>query len=204
MRATFKNNKKLVIRNLDKEERAAIDTFIGNFQKYKINIVELFDTDYELDGLSFDITDQKRKEIHYVVPLVQVLVPDTNLIVDLEIDEATSIELINDYTDYITTSLEDKKVKVYAKSIEEFYGTSKSYTIYAVLNKEGCDQTTVPINIIVIYQEEVPYDYENLQNLPKINDVTVIGNKKPEQYGLQEEIGSISNQDIDDIINGIF
>ena len=204
MRAIFKDNKKLVIKNLDKEEKTAIETFIPQFQKYKVNIVELFDIDYELDGFSFDITNELRKEIHYRPPLIQILVPDTSIIVDLELDKETSIEVINEFSDYITTTLTDKKIEIYAIRVPEFIGTSKSYTIYAVLNKEGCDQTTVPINISVIYSESATVDYESLDNLPKINNRTIIGNKVSSDYGLQDEIGSISNQEIDDILNNIF
>ena len=204
MRAIFKDNKKLVIKNLDKEEKTAIETFIPQFQKYKVNIVELFDIDYELDGFSFDITNELRKEIHYRPPLIQILVPDTSIIVDLELDNETSIEVINEFSDYITTTLTDKKIEIYAIRVPEFIGTSKSYTIYAVLNKEGCDQTTVPINISVIYSESATVDYESLDNLPKINNRTIIGNKVSSDYGLQDEIGSISNQEIDDILNNIF
>lgn len=43
-------------------------------------------------------------------------------------------------------------------------------------------------------------DYERLKNLPRINDVTVIGNKSFDEYGLEE----CSNIDIDTLFKNIF
>lgn len=45
-------------------------------------------------------------------------------------------------------------------------------------------------------------DYENLANKPKINGVTVIGEKLGADYHLQDLMGTITPQDIDDIIYG--
>lgn len=43
-------------------------------------------------------------------------------------------------------------------------------------------------------------DYERLKNLPQINNVTVIGNKSFDEYGL----GECTNLDIDSLFKNIF
>lgn len=43
-------------------------------------------------------------------------------------------------------------------------------------------------------------DYEKLKNLPRINNVEVVGNKSFEQYGLEE----CSNLEIDALFKNIF
>ena len=44
-------------------------------------------------------------------------------------------------------------------------------------------------------------DYEKLNNLPKINGVTLIGEKKSADLKLQEEMDTISNLDIDKLFS---
>lgn len=54
--------------------------------------------------------------------------------------------------------------------------------------------------------DEVTYiggtnDYEKLRNLPQINDVTLIGNKKSKELKLQDEMHKLTNTDILNILN---
>lgn len=44
-------------------------------------------------------------------------------------------------------------------------------------------------------------DYEKLKNKPSINDVTLIKNKTSDQLGLQDHMDTITNRDIEDILN---
>lgn len=44
-------------------------------------------------------------------------------------------------------------------------------------------------------------DYEQLYNLPQINDVTVIGNKSLAAYGIQPTIDYADSSDIDHFFN---
>lgn len=43
-------------------------------------------------------------------------------------------------------------------------------------------------------------DYERLKNKPSINNVTLIGNKTSKQLGLQDEMDSLTNIELDDLI----
>ena len=45
------------------------------------------------------------------------------------------------------------------------------------------------------------HDYEQLYNLPQINDVTIIGNKSPSAYGIQSTIDYADSSDIDHFFN---
>ena len=44
-------------------------------------------------------------------------------------------------------------------------------------------------------------DYEKLYNLPQINDVTVIGNKPLDAYGIQPTVDYADSSDIDHFFN---
>lgn len=44
-------------------------------------------------------------------------------------------------------------------------------------------------------------DYERLDNKPQINDVTLIGNKTSLQLDLQDRMDTISNMDIEALLN---
>jgi hypothetical protein len=205
MRALFKDNKRLIVRNLNKEDKILVNAFVDKFQEYEISLTELVDVDNKVDGITFTITDELRNKIHYKEPYIQVLMQKTTSTVDLETDEETNIEIINEFSDFLEVSVSGSVISVTAIEKPEFEGMSKHYVIYAKLTKPGCDQTTVPINISVIYiTDKGVIDYEELENLPQINDVTVIGNKSLEEYGIQEEMDYITNTRIDDIINNIF
>lgn len=43
-------------------------------------------------------------------------------------------------------------------------------------------------------------NYEKLNNLPSINQITLVGNKTSNQLGLQEEMDSLTNLELDDLI----
>ena len=45
------------------------------------------------------------------------------------------------------------------------------------------------------------HDYEQLYNLPQINDVTVIGNKSLDAYGIQPTVDYADSSDIDHFFN---
>lgn len=44
-------------------------------------------------------------------------------------------------------------------------------------------------------------NYEFLNNLPKINDVTLVGNKTSKELKLQDEMNAMTNMDIENILN---
>ena len=46
-------------------------------------------------------------------------------------------------------------------------------------------------------------DYETLKNLPSINDIKLVGNKEPNDLGLQEEMEEYTNLEILEIWNKI-
>lgn len=205
MKAVFKDNKRLLVKNISKEERVLINTFVDKFNNYNVSVTELMDIDNQLDGMTFTITEDPRNKIGYKEPFNQILVQDTLTNVDLEIDNQTDMYIRNDYLEALTTTVDRSVVKIYANEIKSLEGTTKQYTIYAILNKEGCEQTTVPINITVIYRKDVGVtNYNDLDNLPKINKVTVIQEKTLGQYGIQGEMKYVSNAEILDIIDNIF
>lgn len=43
-------------------------------------------------------------------------------------------------------------------------------------------------------------NYEKLKNKPRINEVELIGNKTSKQLGLQDEMNSLTNLELDDLI----
>lgn len=44
-------------------------------------------------------------------------------------------------------------------------------------------------------------DYEELENKPQINDVELLGNKTSTELNLQEKMDSLTNTDIEEILN---
>ena len=82
------------------------------------------------------------------------------------------------------------------------------------LLKEGEPALSIDINKIKLgdgkhYWSELEYlsgdealDYEALYNLPSINSVTLEGDKTGSELGLQEEMDSLAETDIDRIIFG--
>ena len=203
MRAIFKNDKRLLVNTINREDRIVLEAFVEKFKKYEVDLVALNNIDSSLDGVKFIISDRVRNKIVYDIPFLQVLIQDTETTVDLGTDEQTTIELINDYRDEIRASLEGSVLSIYAYEIPELVGKTRQYVLYAKLNKEECQQTTVPINIVVIYRKDF-VDYEELENLPKMNGTTIIGDKELDEFGIQEEMETISNTTIQDIIDRTF
>ena len=76
--------------------------------------------------------------------------------------------------------------------------TTGQYIVTVVLEKPGYDTTIIPINVSVLYfDSDGTRNYEELYNLPKINNKTLLGNRELSELGIQEEIDPISNADID-------
>lgn len=205
MKAIFKDNKRLLVRNLNKEDKVLLNAFVDKFKTFEVELTELIDIDNNLDGVTFSITDRARNKIDYTVPFIQILIQDTSTTLDLETDRETTIELINRYPEYIEAVFDRSELHLYANEVKSLEGTTKQYTLYAVLNKPGCEQTTVPINVTVIYRKDIGVtNYNDLDDLPKINQVTVIHEKSLKQYGIQEEMDTVKNKKILDIIDNIF
>lgn len=62
----------------------------------------------------------------------------------------------------------------------------------------------VDIEEIVTFEEGVTGgtdNYNYLNNKPKINDIELKGNKTTKQLGLQEEMESLTNMEIEEILN---
>ena len=205
MKAIFKDDKRLLVRNINKEERVLLDSFVRKFQKYKVGITELVDIDNNLDGITFTISNEPRNKIKYDEPYTQILIQDTYTHFDLNTEPGTEIRLVNEYEDRIRAVLDRSEVHLYAYEIKAYEGSTKQCTLYAILTREGCEQTTVPINVTVIYRRDIGVtDYGELENLPKINQVTVINEKSLGQYGIQEELKHVTNSTIVDIIDNTF
>lgn len=202
MRAIIKNNKKIVINQVDQSERALIDNFVRKSLKKAIDIRSLFDIDNELDGVSFEILNSEKPDmIDFKTPCIQVVTDGGVTSVDLEIDKDTTIEIDPDENlDYLEVSVDNKIILIRALRKPELMGNTGQYIVTAILNKEGCDPAIVPINVSVLYIDNRGGNYEELSNLPKVNNIVLIGNKSLSELGIQEEMDAISNSDIDDII----
>ena len=203
MKAIFKDNKRLLIRDIRKDDLVMLNLFVDKFREYEVELTELMDIDNNLDGVNINITDTLRNKISYKLPLFQILFQGMSTTVDLEIDSETSVVINNPYED-LTITNSGGVLTLYAIDREELRGTTKQYTAYITLTKEGCEQTTVPLNITVIYQANEPIVYNDLVNLPKINDITVVNNKTLDEYGIQEEMDTMSNRDIQNMLDNIF
>lgn len=64
---------------------------------------------------------------------------------------------------------------------------------------DDCNSFSVLLDDEVV--EVITTDYEKLNNQPKINGVTLIGEKKSADLKLQEEMDTISNLDIDKLFS---
>ena len=69
------------------------------------------------------------------------------------------------------------------------------------LDLEIIEEDTIDVDMETDTIEIVTSNYEQLNNLPKINDVQLKGNKTSKELKLQDEMDSISNLDIDKIFN---
>lgn len=68
------------------------------------------------------------------------------------------------------------------------------------MNLQGKLSAKSKMNAKLSLPEARAYDYEQLKNIPKINDVSVKGNKSFTEYGMVEA----TNIQIDEMFNRIF
>ena len=68
------------------------------------------------------------------------------------------------------------------------------------LELELQNEDTLDVESEIDTTEVVTSDYEKLNNLPGINDIQLIGNKSAKELKLQEEMYSISNLEIEEIL----
>jgi hypothetical protein len=200
MRALIKNSKKIVINQVDPSERALIDDFVRKSLKQVTTLRSLYDIDNELDGVSFELTGQKPGAINFKTPCIQVLAVEGTIAVDLNVDSETTIEVEPDENEeFLKVSLnENREIEIKALYKEELLNTTGQYIVTVVLEKPGYDTTIIPINVSVLYfDSDGTKNYEELYNLPKINNKTLLGNRELSELGIQEEIDPISNADID-------
>ncbi|MBO7615070.1 MAG: hypothetical protein J6T15_05180 [Bacilli bacterium] len=204
MKAYFKDNNKLMVVNLRADELLLVDEFVELFNTYQVEFTPITNSDDVVDGITFTITDRPRKKIEYKDPFLQILTLDMSTTIDLELDEETSVEVINTEPN-LRVTIEDKIINIEVVDVETPTNTEVHYVVYARLTKEDYDTAIVPINIIVLYKDfGGTTDYEELENLPQINNTTLIGNKSLSQIGAQEEMDTISNSELLDIIDDVF
>lgn len=207
MRALLKNSRKIVITNIDPSERALIDEFIHKSAKKATLLKALYDIDNELDGASFELTGKKPGLVNYRTPCIQVVAADGVIQVDLKVDSDTSIEIDPlENEGYLTVSLDDNNIiSIKALYREDLLDTTGQYIVTAVLSKEGCETTIVPINVAALYITSSgtggTRNYERLENKPTINNVVLLGNKTLEDFGMQEEMEDVTDSEIDDLFN---
>lgn len=203
MRALIKNSRKIVITHVDPSERALIDDFVRKSMKKATEIKSLYDIDNELDGISFELTGKKPGLINFKTPCIQVVASGAKVKVDLEVDSDTNIEINPDENDdYLEVSLEDKIISIKAKTNPELVSTTGQYIVTVILTKDGYETTIVPINVSVLYLDGTgTMDYESLMNLPSISGVTLVGSRMLEEFGIQEEMEDVTNNEIDNLFN---
>lgn len=79
----------------------------------------------------------------------------------------------------------DKELEIFEKDCDEIITFENNY------------------NEITTFEENTngTNNYEFLSNQPKINNVTLIGNKTSSQLQLQDKMESLSNMDIEELLN---
>lgn len=205
MRAIVKNNKKIVLNQIDPSERALIDEFVRKSIKQETRLTKLVDIDSELDGLSFELKGIKPNLIDFKTPCIQVLAVGGTVKLDLEVDSETTIIVDPDENEgFLDVSVDDNNlVVITALEHGELKGNTEQYIVTITLEKLGYNSAIIPVNVSVLYFNSSSgsgSDYEDLVNLPMINSVTLIGDVSLEDLGIQEEITPISESDIDEII----
>lgn len=84
---------------------------------------------------------------------------------------------------------------------KELIGTlNPSYQLDGAINNTGSLSGGMSYGTIPVVEK----DYESLINKPKINNVEIIGNKTPNEYGILDSNDTITIQMINDIWNAIF
>lgn len=71
---------------------------------------------------------------------------------------------------------------------------------------DNIDVDTVTDNVNVLFGEgnyniQPITSYEELSDLPQINDITLIGNKNSNELHLQDEMDSLTNLEIEELLN---
>lgn len=105
--------------------------------------------------------------------------------------------------------------KRHVKAVIQFRrGTENEWIEKNPLLREGEPALSIDLDMIKVgdgihYWLDLPYltggeaaDYLSLYNLPSINSITLRGNKTGSELGLQEEMDSLEEADIDRIIFG--
>jgi hypothetical protein len=103
----------------------------------------------------------------------------------------------------------------HVKAIIQFRrGTENEWIEKNPLLREGEPALSIDLDMIKVgdgihHWSDLPYltggeaaDYLSLYNLPSINSITLRGNKTGSELGLQEEMDSLEEADIDRIIFG--
>lgn len=75
------------------------------------------------------------------------------------------------------------------------------FTIIEEILNFNVDNSTLTFNADLGYLQGTP-SYSLLTEKPKINNITLIGNKVSEELGLEPTITDITEQDIDNLIYG--
>lgn len=200
MRALIKNSKKILVSQIDPSERALIDEFIKKSTRKYTNIKELYDIENELDGVSFTLAGDKTTKIKYKEPDHLFINNNMSISVNLKVDNSTTITVYPDENPELNVLVdENKNVIIEAKDIEELYGKALSYIVSVNLEKPGYGSTLVPIDVTVLYagSNEGTMDYEDLDNLPSINNVKLSGNKSFSDLGLH----AITDNQINNLFN---
>lgn len=85
-------------------------------------------------------------------------------------------------------------VQKYSKITKHFFPDESTYmkAMKAGVIKEGDEVVIEGIN-----------EYKELANLPKLNGVTIVGNKTTSDFGLQEELSELSTTEIIELWNNI-
>lgn len=199
MRALLKNSRKIVINQVDPNERALISEFITKSAKKYTTVRSLYDIDNELDGVSFELTRAKNI-INYKTPDTQVIAMANTSYVDLKLDSETTVEINNKYKEFLEVFVEDNNIiSIKAKTNVDLLDTTQQYTIIAILSKDGYEPAIVPINVMVLYIQHSSgaINYEELNRLPKINHVVLLGDRDLEELGIQGSMERVSENEID-------
>ena len=199
MRVLIENSKKIILNQVDPNERALIDDFVKKSLNNKVKLRDLYDIDNELDGVSLELTKEK-KEINIKNPGEQVLAADGTSQVVIDLPDGAHIEIDPlENEGFLEVTLQDNIITIKALTREELVGTTKQYKITINIVKEGYDSVVISLPVTVLYLNLGVDDYETLQNLPLINDEIVIGNKGLDAFGIQEEMESVSVAEIDEL-----
>ena len=200
MRALIKSTKKILVSQIDPSERALIEDFIKKSTRKYTTVKELYDIENELDGVSFTLTGDKTTKIKYKEPDHLFINNGMEAQVNLKVDNTTTIIVDPNENPELQVSVDENKIiNIFALDLVELYGKAINYVVSANLEKPGYGTAIVPIDVTVLYAGSGggTMDYEDLENLPKINNVELRGNKTFDDLGLQ----AITENQINDLFN---